>query len=128
MRTKYYRDLNQYAIQSTLKAEDVALVKKYKPAALKTTDAEGNEIFAISYVDGKSCVSTAGVTFGSIGADGTLMVTGEVPANVENVAEWLADKLGGIANNVATFERTIPDIAADIKAERRAVINSIETI
>lgn len=128
MRTKYYRDVKQYAMQSTLKAEDVALVKKYKPAALKMTDEEGNETFAISYVEGKPCVSSVGVTFGSVGADGTLMITGEVPANVENVAEWLADKLGGIANNVAAFERTIPDIAADIKAERRTVINSIEEV
>ena len=46
MQIKIFKNLKQYTLTSSIKKDDLDLVKKYRPAALKKKDADGNDIFA----------------------------------------------------------------------------------
>ena len=129
---KIFRDLNQYTLTSSIKKEDLDLVKKYRPAALKKKDAEGNDIFGVSYVEGKPFVAANGVTFGSVSAEGGFaMITGTLPESLPantTAGDYVADKVGGAITYINEFEASIPEVVAAIKAERAALLGSITTV
>ena len=132
MTIKIFRDLKQYTLTSSLKVEDIELVKKYKPVALKKKDADGNDIFAVSYVEGRPCVSANGITFGSASAEGGFaMITGNLPDTLSNnttAADYVADKVGSALALINEFEASIPEVVNTIKSERAALISGIVTV
>lgn len=129
MQIKLFKDLNEYLIVSALKQEEIELVKKYRPSALKKQDADGNDIFAVSFNSGHPCVSANGVTFGSASVDGGYaMVHGVLPANLPEgttYGEFIADKVGPALAGLKEFEESVPAVVAEITAERSAIIGSI---
>ena len=129
MQIKIFKNLKHYTLTSSIKKDDIELVKKYRPGALKKKDADGNDVFAMSYVEGKPCVSAKGVTFGAADVDsGCAMIVGTVPATLPantTVGDYIADEVGCALEFINEFEATIPEIAADIRAERATLIGSI---
>lgn len=131
MKIVVFKNLRQYTLTSALKKEDVELVKKYRPDALKKKDAEGNDVFAISYVAGKSCLSTNGITFGAVEDEtNCLMLIGTLPESVslENSNEYIADVTGSAIASLLEIEAAIPAQIAEIKAERTNIISKITTV
>ena len=129
MQIKIFKNLKQYTLTSSIKKDDIELAKKYRPGALKKKDTEGNDIFAISYVEGKSCVAPNGITFGAADVDtGCAMIIGTIPealpANT-TAGDYIADKVGSVLEFVNEFEATIPGVVNAIKTERAALIDSI---
>ena len=57
-----------YVLASEIKAEDIELLKKYDPDALKIKDKDGNDKFSVTYAEGKSGIQkftdSACATFG----------------------------------------------------------------
>lgn len=129
MTIKTYRDLKKYALTSTLTKEDIELVKKYRPDALKKKDADGNDIFAVSYVEGKPSVSACGVTFGGKTVNGGYaMIEGDLPATLPSgttYGDFIADKVGSALPFINEFEATLPAVVESIKADRAGLIGSI---
>lgn len=128
MQIKIFKDLKKFTLTSTLTKEDIGLVKKYRPSALKKQDAEGNDIFAVSYVEGRPCISANGVTFGAASANGGYaMVSGDLPENIDagKYGEYIADLVGAALPFVNELEATIPEVVNTIKAERAALLGGI---
>jgi hypothetical protein len=130
MTIKIFKDLKHFTLTSILTKENVDLVKKYRPAALKIKDADGNDIFGVSYVEGKHCASANGITFGSESSDsGALMVIGDIPAvlpdGCKTPTDYVADIVGAALEHITALEETIPEVAAEIKAKRAEVIEGI---
>ena len=132
MQIKIFKNLKQYTLTSTLKKEDIELVKKYRPGVLKKKDNDGNDIFAMSYIEGKPCVAANGITFGAADVDsGCAMIIGNLPETLpENTTagDYIADKVGSALEFVNEFEATISEVAAAIKYERAELIGSITEI
>lgn len=132
MTIKIFRDLKQYTLVSSIKKEDIDLVKKYRPAALKKKDADGNDIFAVSYVEGRPCVAANGITFGSTSVEGGFaMIAGSLPETLPaNTTEgdYVADKVGGAITLINEFEKSIPEVVTAIKNERAQLIGGITVV
>ena len=129
MQIKIFRNLNTFTLTSSIKKDDIELVKKYRPAALKKKDADGNDIFAMSYVEGKPCIAASGITFGSADVEtGHAMIVGCIPESLPantTASDYVADKVGGVLAFVKELETSIPEVVNAIKAERAALIGSI---
>lgn len=129
MQIKIFKNLKQYTLTSTLKVADIELVKKHRPGALKKKDAEGNDIFAVSYVENKPCVAANGVAFGAKDVDtGCAMIIGTLPETLPNGTtngDYIADKVGSALAYINEFEASIPAVAEEIRAQRSALIGSI---
>lgn len=132
MQIKIFKDLKQYTLTAPYTKADIELVKKYRPDALKMKDAEGNDVFAVSYVEGKPCVFANGVTFGAATADdGFAMISGEIPANLPagtTAGEYVADKVGCALEHLTAFETIIPTTVEAITTERKALLDGIEEV
>lgn len=129
MKITLHRDVAKYVLTSTLKKEDLELVKKHRPDALKIKDSDGNDVFGMSYVAGKSCISKNGVTFGAVNAEGYVIVTGDIPEKLPegtpNAGEYVADLVGAAMTHIKTLEEKLPTVATAIKTERAALIGGI---
>lgn len=129
MQIKIYRDLRKYTLTSTLTKEDIETVKKYRPGALKKKDADGNDIFAVSYVEGKPCVSANGITFGAKSTEGGFaMIEGDLPATLpagQTYGDYVADKVGAALSGINEFETSLPLVVAEINNERADLIGGI---
>ena len=129
MKITLHRDVLKYVLTSTIKKEDLELVKKYRPDALKIKDNDGNDIFGMSYVAGRPCISKNGITFGAANGDGFAIVTGDIPEKLpdgaSNQGEYVADIVGAALTHVNTLESKIPEVVTAIKTERAALIGSI---
>jgi len=131
MQIKIFKDLREYTLTSTIKAEDIIFAKKYCPKALKIQDDEGNDIFAMSYNENHNSVSAVGVTFGGKTADdGYAIVCGKLPGDVklEDAGEYVADMVGAALENINTIEKTLPAVLTDVKAQRKALIDGIASV
>ena len=130
MKITLHRDVAKYVLTSTIKKEDLELVKKYRPDALKIKDSDGNDIFGMSFVAGKPCISKNGVTFGGTSNEGAYaIVVGDLPATLPagtaTDADYVADIVGAALPYINELEAKLPEVAATIKAEREALIATI---
>lgn len=116
-----------YVLTSDLTATGIETAKKYRPNALKIKDADGNDIFAISYNPGKPCISKNGVTFGGVSrnGDGKATITGTIPDSVTDAKAFVAELVGCAVSNLKVLEDSLPPVLATIEAERNALLNSI---
>ena len=126
---RIFRDLKQYTLTSSITKDDIDIIKKYRPAALKKKDADGNDIFAVSYVEDRPCISPSGMTFGSVSAEGGyVMIVGSLPETLPehmSAGDYVADKVGSALSFVSEFETSVPDVANSIRHERAELINGI---
>lgn len=128
MKITLHSDVNKYVLTSTLKKEDIDLVKKYRPEALKIKDSEGNDVFAMSYSEGKSGVSKFGITFGGTGKTGYAIVVGNLPATLPagvSAKDYVADEVGSALAYINKLEASLPEVVAAIKSERNTLVESI---
>lgn len=120
---------NACVLTSTIKVEDIKLVKKYKPEALQVKDDKGNEVFRIAYTEGKGSIAPFGITFGnkSLDGNGFAQVSGifEGGVNEENVKEVAADTIAPIQDYLTKLEETIPAAVEAITASRKAIMDDI---
>ena len=129
MNITLHRDVEKFVLTSTLKTEDIELVKKYRPDALKIKNSDGDEVFGLAYVEGKPSVAQFGITFGATNADGFAIVTGDIPATeLKNGkgGDYVADVVGAALPHINAMEAQLPEVVASIKSERAALIGSIK--
>ena len=120
-------------LTSTLKVEDIELLKKYKPDALKLTDEDGNQVLAVAYAANRGGLSKTGIVFGGASIDGgyatlTTVLEKEGTFDVETVKEKIADMLGDIPSKLQQIEDAAPVAIADLAAKRATLIDSIQIL
>ena len=116
-------------ITSALNLSDIELVEKYRPSALALMGGENNkdELYRIGtartpYGD----IDKLGATFGAANADGKAIITELYAPVSDDVKSELADKYGAAMTNLGKLEEILPGVVEEIKAERAALIASIE--
>lgn len=131
MQIKVFKDLREYTLTSELTAEDILFAKKHCPKALKIQDSEGNDKFSVSYNEGHSSIADFGITFGAKTADdGKAMIVGLIPdgTKLDDAGEYVADKIGAALPYITELEKSIPTAIAEVKAQRKALIDGIATV
>ncbi len=118
-----------YALVSDIKVDDIVLLQKSNPDALKIKDKDGNDQFAISYNEGKPSVAPFGVTFGAKNlTDGKATITKTLPAkfdSTEKAKEYVAEEFGAVVANLKQLESTVPEAAKKVRDEKKALIDGI---
>ena len=117
-----------FVLESSVKVSDFELLKKHKPSALRITDEEGNDVFAVDYSAGKGSISKFGITFNGVSRDEkpTLIYTGILPANTANAKEFVADVIAPAYANLKEIEANIAEDAKEVADERKKLVDSIE--
>lgn len=121
---------NTVHIISSQKLEDVKLLAKYRPNALKLFEGSGSEkkeVFSI-FTGGKDggAVCPNGVIFSkATTADGKALVTLTAPADCDDVKAWAQEEIGVAILLLKKTEAQFADAIDEVKAERDAVAASI---
>jgi len=119
-------------VTSSLTVEEIEMLKKYDPDALKLFDADGNQTFGVGYSSGNGNLTKKGVTFGatSNGGFATLSVTleGTEGMTADALKETVADILGEIPVKLAAVEQAAPAKLAEVREARTTLINSINIL
>jgi len=117
---------NSYVIASDIPMADLEKVRKYRPSALTLADEDTKEIYFKVGV-GSNSISEHGISFGGISNDEekTAAATLSIPADTEDVKDYVLDKAGLAIANLNKVERNISAALNEIKAEHNAIEESI---
>lgn len=118
-------------ITSSMKLDDIKLVKKYRPEALILRGGEdGKEpIFALSAgFDG--VINNVGACFADVTRDDQKLATITMSTNYDgdDIVEFVADSLGTAITNLNKLEETLPAVIEEIAAEKANVVSHINVI
>ena len=101
-----------YALTSTIKVSDIALLKKYNPAALTIVDKETKKtLFGVDYIEGKPSVAPFGVTFSGEGRD--------------EAKKFVAEEFGGVIAYLEQLEKSVSEAAKAVADKRKKLVDSI---
>lgn len=127
-KTKIFGD--SVVITSSVKLADLKNVAKYAPKALILKGGEDGkeEIFGISVGEGAGHINSWGATFApsTRDAEGRATITMMIPASVTDAKDWMVEDFGGALMNLAKVEEKLPEVIAEIAANKKAVEDSIE--
>ena len=121
---------NTAHVISSQKLEDIKLLAKYRPNALKLfegTGSEKKEVFSL-FTDGDNggCIMKNGVMFSNATtAEGNALVTLTAPDGTEDMKAWVEETVGVAILNLKKVETQFADAIAEVKAEKTAVADSI---
>lgn len=120
-------------ITSSHKLEDIKKLQKYNPEALKLRKENGNgekvAVFAIGVGDTPHC-SQYGITFATAERDGSgkASLTFVIPADVEEVKEWVEEEFGRALNYLNEIEAGLNTAIEKVNAERAKVRECISVV
>lgn len=116
---------NALVLTSETKMEDIELLKKVNPDALKLKDKDGNEIFAIG-AGTNGGISKNGVVFDGATRDDDAFatVTVTVPANVGNVADWVAEKVMPVWASLEKVAEQVKAATETYAADKAALLGA----
>lgn len=127
-KTKIFGD--SVVITSSVKLADLKNVAKYAPKALILKGGEDGkeEIFGISIGEGAGYINGWSANFApsTRDAEGHATITMMIPANVTDAKDWMVEEFGGALMNLAKVEEKLPEVIAEIAANKKAVEDSIE--
>ena len=121
---------NAVVVTSSLKQEELANVKKYRPKALILMGGENNkeEIFTIDVGNG-GCgdITVYGAYFcnATLDEDKKACITMCMEGVTGNIKEFVADKLGSAIIHLNKLEQALPGVLAEITAEKATVMENI---
>ena len=120
-------------IASAIKAEDIALIAKYRPKALALTEENNgveSVVFKIGLTNGTGSVNKFGISFGGVARDGSGAATVTLPfsgsTDPEKVKDEVADEYGTAIANLNAIEAGLPAVLAEIAEAKAAVVAAIE--
>ena len=119
---------NALVITSDIPYEDLLLVAKYAPEklALKGGEDGKDEIFRV-FINGENgSINDGGAKFGCTEQGGNKVAT--ITMLIPKCEEFIADTYGEALTNLNKIVDTIPAAVKEVKANRKAIIDSIETV
>lgn len=113
-------------VESAAKLEDIKLLEKFRPNALKLFEGEGSNkevVFAVGSVKaGSGSINAYGASFGTATtANGKATITMMVPEGTEDPKAWAADKIGVAILQLGKVEQQFAAAIEDTKKEQAAV-------
>ena len=122
---------NSYALTSDITVGQIESLKSRNPDALKIKDENGNDVFAVSYAEGKDCITAFGVTFGAKSRDGSnkAVVVGTIPSGIETneaAKAYVEEKLHKATEYLKTLEETVPAAATKVAEAKNSLMSVIE--
>ena len=120
---------SSFVVTAEVSMADLALVKKHRPNALKIFDEESKEeLFAVG--TGGNGINDFSISFGGVSNDEKKLatVTMPIPADVEDVTEYVTEKVGTAIINLNKIEEGIDEVLEEIRAERKQVSDNITVI
>ena len=115
-------------ITTDLTVDQLAIVNRIKPEALKVTDENGDVVFSLGLTSSSGTVCKGGVRFSdtTFNTDGKATITAEIRAtSADEVRDFVAHEYAGAIRYIKEFETSIPALAAQLKAEEDALKDSI---
>lgn len=115
-------------VTSTMQVDDLQMVAKHRPNALKLMSADGKEcVYAIGVGAGKGSINKYGATFSDIthNPNGLATITLDIPADVTDAREYAMEKIGVAIVHINNIEQTLGTAINEIAAERELVAQSI---
>jgi predicted butyrate kinase (DUF1464 family) len=114
---------------SSLSLEELKLVAKLRPQALRLMGGENNKevVFAIGVAKGNGSINQYGASFAGETHDDAKLATITMIAEgvTGDVKEWAADRIGAAIININKIEANLPDVLAEIRTEKAAVLSNI---
>ena len=120
---------SSFVVTSKISMSDLELVRKHRPGALKIVEEETKEeLFAIGI--GSNSISEYGISFGGTSNDEKQLaaVTMNIPSDVEDATEYVAESVGAAVVNLNRIESGIGKVLEEIRAEHKAVTDSIKVV
>ena len=120
-----------FVMTSSITVEQLELLAKHDPDSLKILDEEtGNELFAVSYREGKPGIASFGVTFGGKSRGdkdaGRATYTGSIPAGTADAREYVTELIGcKAAVYLKELEASVPKVAEKLAAARKELKDGI---
>ena len=116
-------------ITSSATPDQLKMLKKYRPSALKLYEGEGaakKEVFMVSIDSGAGCISKLGAVFSErVNKNGKATITMTIPDDVTDPKAWAADTLGVSILNLRKTEKQFAAMLEDVKKEKDAVAAAI---
>lgn len=119
-------------VKSELKLEDIRLVKKYRPHALKLLGGEDNKetVFKVDVSErGAGGINTYGATFVKATDDEEKLavITILVPEG-ERAKDYAQEHIGVGVLHLNKIEEALSEVVDEIRDEQQAVADSIEVV
>lgn len=113
-------------ITSTMKLEDLEMIKKYRKEALTLYDGEGDNrypVFSIGVTKSGNSIDNVGAEFSHANEEGYAQITMfcEKPEK-----EVIADKIGRPILYLNKLEEALAGVIEEIAAEKAAILENIE--
>lgn len=117
-------------IESTMTIKDLKMIQRFRPDALVLKGGEDGKtpVFALGVTCGAAGIGSIGAQFKDAARETGLATMTIVKHYDGDLKEYIADNYGAALASLAALEETLPDVLAEIQAQRDAVIASIEEI
>jgi len=116
-------------ITSAATLENLKLVAKYRPEALKLMGGKDNSelLYSVGVVEGSGGMNGNGALFGRASHQGGLAeITMLMPGiDGDKMKEAVADKLGGALMKLNALEAKLPAVIAEIAEEKAQIMEAI---
>lgn len=117
-------------VTSELTLEDYRTIEKYRPETLIVKGGEtGREpVFRVGTTKQTGEINQYGASFGAESHDGNRLATITLIGLADNgadIKEAVADKLGKAIIQLNKLEETLPDVLAEIQAEKTTIMSNI---
>lgn len=115
-------------ITSSIKMEELKLLKKADPNALTRTDKDGNELYKIAI--GPASFSKYGISFDSTDKDGNAEATIIIPENVPSNkrAEWIKDNYSAAIIAFLANEDFYSQAASNLKDAMETAMKNVQIL
>jgi hypothetical protein len=119
---------DRVVVTSSVTLENLKLVEKHRPDALRLKDDDGNTTFALGV--GSNSINSNGVSYAKVtyDEDGFATATTVIPEGVEDPKDYIVDTFGPTLEKLNQIEGTLPDIIDEINLARDTVRESITTV
>lgn len=117
---------NMVSVISGEKREAFQLLADRKPSALilkkKNEDGNYEEEFRVSVGTNNGSINKYGAEFGlATNAAGYAVITAQIPAGIDDVGKFVADKFGSAVVKLNKIEEGIPAALEEVEAEMDAI-------
>lgn len=120
---------NAVIVESDLALEDIKTVKKYRPSVLvlnEEVDGVKEPVFAIDVAGNTmGSLDCYGAVFGGSTEEGNALITMIVGGEAANIKKWVGENLTGAIMNLNKIEKVVSEALESIKADQKAVMDSI---
>lgn len=123
---------NAYVVTSTLKANDIANLKKFHPDQLTIRTDKGDDIFSIGIGQpGTGSIKTFGIVFDGKDSNGYAQVTALFPEGVEAADRkkfLMNNKIGAALLMLNKYESAFASNLTALDVEMTSIDNNIEVV